>query len=184
MEISRWNQNLSWIIKQRNGFLVLSIGLLIANIILSVLAFTKNERVIVVPAYLKQSFWNEGSLVSESYIEEMSLFFSHLMLDTTPDSHNYRKDIILRYVAPEYYHILEQKLIEDAKKMQKEGVTTNFAPKQIAVSIKDLKAEIIGTLTSYIAGSRVGQSKEKYELEFVYSGGIFMLKGFKTKYED
>ena len=36
-------------------------------------------------------------------------------------------------------------------------------------------------LTKYIAGSRMGQSKEIYEIEFGYSGGIFMLKNFKSK---
>ena len=65
--------------------------------------------------------------------------------------------------------------------MKKEGVTTVFAPKEIIVDVKGLKAEIVGVLTKYIAGSRMGQSKEIYEIEFVYSGGIFMLKNFKSK---
>lgn len=179
MDAFRWRQSLHGLVKQRNGFLTISLGLLVTNIILGISLYTKSERVIIVPAYLKQSFWNEGSLVSDSYIEEMSLFFSKMMLDTTPDSHKYRKDIILRYVAPDHYHELENKLIEDAKRMSKDGVSTTFTPREI--KINKLKAEVIGTLTRYVAGTRVGQSKEKYELEFRYSGGIFMLKTFKAK---
>ncbi|WP_236869758.1 type IV conjugative transfer system protein TraE [Candidatus Bandiella numerosa] len=181
MRIERWNQSVEKLLKQRNGFLVISLGLMIANIMLGLMLFGKNERVIIVPAYMKQNVWSEGSLVSESYIEEMALFFSKLMLDTTPDSHGYRKDVILRYVAAEHYHDVEKRLISDAERMKKEGVTTVFAPKEIIVDVKGLKAEIVGVLTKYIAGSRMGQSKEIYEIEFGYSGGIFMLKNFKSK---
>ncbi|RZI47503.1 type IV conjugative transfer system protein TraE [Rickettsiales endosymbiont of Peranema trichophorum] len=183
MELFRWNNSIDRLVKQRNGFLVVSLGLLIANMLLSGLLFMKDERIIVVPAYFKQSFWVEGHLVSEAYIEEMSLFFTKMMLDTTPDSHQYRKDVILRYVAPEYYHDLEKRLIADARRMQKEGVSTMFAPKQVEVNTKELKSEVVGTLTQYVAGTRIGQSKERYELTFGYSGGVFMLKGFETKYE-
>ncbi|CAL7960203.1 conjugal transfer pilus assembly protein TraE [Alphaproteobacteria bacterium] len=128
------SKNLQSLIKQRNGFLVLSLGLLLCNVLLGTLLFFKNERIIVVPAYLKQSFWNEGSTVSNSYIEEMSLFFTNLMLNTTPDSHKYRRDVILRYVAPESYHIFEKKLIEDEELMSKNAVTTQFAAREVKVN--------------------------------------------------
>ena len=181
MKIEKWNQSVEKLLRQRNGFLVISIGLMVANILLGVMLYGKKERVIIVPAYMKQNVWSEGSLVSASYIEEMGLFFSKLMLDTTPDSHGYRRDIILRYVAPEHYHEVEKRLISDAERMKKEGVTTVFAPKEVKVDVKGLKAEIVGVITKYIAGSRMGQSKETYEIEFGYSGGIFMLKNFKSK---
>lgn len=178
---SNWSRNLEKVIKQRNGFFIITLGLLITNILMGVLLFNKSERVIIVPAYFKQSFWNQGELVSNEYIEEMSLFFTKLMLDTTPDSHKYRKDVILRYVAPEHYHKLEERLFKEAEEMYKQGVSTSFATKQIKVNSKKLSAEVTGTLTRYISGMRVGQSIEVYELEFGFSGGIFMLKNFKTK---
>jgi len=176
-----FSQNLAGLVKQRNGFLVISVGLSLCNFLLVGLFFAKKERIIIVPAYLKQSFWNEGSLVSRSYIEEMSMFFANLMLNTTPDSHKYRRDVILRYVAPEGYHNIEKKLIEEEDLMSKNAVTTQFMPKEIKVDIDRLESSIIGTLTRYIAGDRVGQTKECYHLKFGYSGGIFMLQKFESK---
>ena len=181
MLISKLSNSLEGVIKQRNAYLVIALGLLLTNVLIGTLLFSKKERVIVVPAYFKQSFWNEGELVSKSYIEEMSNWFAKMMLDTTPDSHKYRREVILRYVAPEYYHELEQKLIKEAEEMYKQGVTTNFMVKKIKVNPQKLTAEVTGVLIRYIAGTRVGQSKEVYRVQFGHSGGVFMLKDFSTK---
>lgn len=177
----KWSESLEKLIKQRNAFLVLSLGMMLANILTASLLFFKNERIVIVPAYFKQTFWTEGELVSDSYIEEMSLFFTKLMLDTTPDSHKYRRDVILRYVAPKYYHELEKKLIAEAERLYKEGVTTSFMPKE--VKVKALGAEVTGLLISYISGTRVGEVKETYQLQFGNTGGIFMLENFTVKKE-
>ena len=80
MKIEKWNQSVEKLLRQRNGFLVISIGLMVANILFGIMLFGKKERVIIVPAYMKQNVWSEGSLVSASYIEEMGLFFSKLMV--------------------------------------------------------------------------------------------------------
>jgi type IV secretory pathway TrbF-like protein len=55
MRIERWNQSVEKLLKQRNGFLVISLGLMIANIMLGLMLFGKSERVIIVPAYMKQN---------------------------------------------------------------------------------------------------------------------------------
>ena len=177
----KWNESIAKLVKQRNIFLVILLGMLVTNILTAVLLFTKNERIIIVPSYFKQSFWNQGEIVSESYIEEMTLFFSKLMLDTTPSSHKYRRDVILRYVMPENYHVLDKKLIEEEERLSRDAVVTSFVPKEIKVNSKKLTSEITGTSIRYVAGLKAGQVKETYRLEFGYSGGIFMLKNFKTK---
>ena len=177
------DRNIEILVKQRNGFLVIALGLLIGNIMMGSLLFNKKERVIIVPAYLKQSFWNEGSLVSHSYIEEMSIFFVSLMLNTTPDSHKYRRDVILRYVSPDGYHALEKQLISDEERMSKDTVTSQFSPKDIKVNGERLESIVTGTLIRYVAGERVGQTKEVYRLKFGYSGGVFMLNSFESVME-
>jgi len=108
---------------------------------------------------------------------------SKMILDTTPESHKYRREMILRYVMPEYYHKMEKKLIEEGDRMARDGVTTTFAAKEIAASSDELKAVISGTVTTYVSGERIGQTKVKYEMELGYSSGIIMLKNFKIKEE-
>ena len=183
MEERKWGESVIKLVKQRNIFLVLLLGLMAANIIQGMLLFGKKERVIIVPAYFKQGFWSEGEVVSDTYVEEMAVFMSKMILDTTPESHKYRREMILRYVMPEYYHKMEKKLIEEGDRMARDGVTTTFAAKEIAASSDELKAVISWTVTTYVSVERICQTKVKYEMELGYSSGIIMLKNFKIKEE-
>ena len=183
MEERKWKESVIGLVKQRNIFVVLVLGLVVANIMQGALLFGKKERVIIVPAYFKQSFWSEGEVVSDTYVEEMAFFMSKMILDTTPESHKYRREMILRYVMPEYYHQMEKKLIEEGERMAKDGVSTTFNPKEVAASSEQLKAVVSGIITTYVSGERIGQTKVRYEMEFGYSSGIIMLKNFKIKEE-
>jgi conjugal transfer pilus assembly protein TraE len=170
--------NISKLLQQRNAFLTVAIGLLLTNILLTIILFNKRERVIIVPAYLKQSFWSEGELVSPHYLEEMALFFAQLMLNASADTQGYRRDVILRYIAPESHTALEKKLLAEQKRFAKEGVATRFMPKGVEVDTSALQVKVKGLLDQYIAGTRVKQSLEEYIVQFTYVGGILMLKDF------
>lgn len=180
MNINYFKSDITKLIKQRNSSLLIIILLLISNIILAAGLFMKKQKVIIVPAYLKQSVWSEGELVSESYLEEMSLFFTKLMLDTTPTSLKSRRDIILRYIHPKYFHAMEKKLIEEERNLKRSSVATVFIPKRIEVNTKNFIARITGEITTYVAGSRIGQKLVKYDLHYAYSGGILMLSKFTS----
>jgi conjugal transfer pilus assembly protein TraE len=123
--------NLSKLLQQRNAFMFIAVGLLLSNILLAIILFNKRERVIIVPAYLKQSFWSEGELVSPHYLEEMALFFAQLMLNASADTQGYRREVILRYVAPESHAALEKRILAEQKRFSKEGLATRFVPKML-----------------------------------------------------
>ena len=82
MEERKWGESVIKLVKQRNIFLVLLLGLMTANIIQGMLLFGKKERVIIVPAYFKQGFWSEGEVVSDTYVEEMAVFMSKMIFWT------------------------------------------------------------------------------------------------------
>ena len=66
---------LQHLIHQRNIFVGMSAVLLGANVLLAVKTFSHQERIIITPPELHQSFWVEENRVSHHYLEEMSLFF-------------------------------------------------------------------------------------------------------------
>ncbi len=177
---SVWKENLYSLFKQRNAALVMAFGLLVTNMLLGVKVYTKNERVIVVPAYLKQSFWAEGENISKEYLEEMSLFFANLMLNVSAESMSYQREVVLRYVSPEFHGDLKHRLIDEEDKMRQQGLTTTFRAQEVKADVKSGEVIISGTLSQYISGNRVGQVTESYKAIFEYSSGILLLKGFEV----
>lgn len=89
------------LVAQRNCFLFFSAALSIAVILLSVLLFFKNERIVVVPT-TGSSFWIEDERVSSGYLEKMGLFLSDLLLNRTPSDVEKKNQIILEYVHPTF----------------------------------------------------------------------------------
>src|SRR5690606_15531655 len=99
-----WNQNLESVQKQRNWVVAFALVMLLGNILLIAKVFYHRERIIIVPAYLKQSFWAEGEVVSKEYLEEMTMFFANLVLNVTPESMEYQSKVVLKYVSPEFHN--------------------------------------------------------------------------------
>ena len=91
------------LLKQRNLLLTFSTGLLVSNIVLGIVVSLSDQRIIVMPADLKSEVWLEKGRVSNSYVEEMAIFFCHLILTVSPQSASFQRDILLRYAPPESY---------------------------------------------------------------------------------
>ncbi|MSO14457.1 type IV conjugative transfer system protein TraE [Rickettsiales endosymbiont of Trichoplax sp. H2] len=166
---------------QRNVAVIVCIVLLVANVLLSLSVLKAREKTVIIPAYLKQSVWVQGELMSSSYLEEMARYFSELLLDVTADNSKYKRDIVLRYVSPEYHNILENELIKEEKKLRKYNLTTDYVVKKIIVDEQNLQAKVIGTLIKYVAGQRVSEKEEKVTIRFGYASGIMLVKEFKRE---
>ena len=72
MEIGHSKEIASRYYKQRNIAIITGILMLGINGVLSLSILGNKEKTVIVPAYLRQTVWTQGELVSASYIEEMS----------------------------------------------------------------------------------------------------------------
>ena len=88
-------QNIS-IIRQRNFFAGCTLLAVISNFLLVVKISSTTERIIMVPGITKD-LSVEGSIVSESYLEETALLFASALLDLTADTISLKKNIILKH---------------------------------------------------------------------------------------
>ncbi len=100
------------IIVQRNIFLFLSTLLCGAVVLLSILAFTKKERIVIVPT-TGPSFWIEDGRVSTVYLEKMGLFLSDLLLNRNPSDVDRKNQMILEQAHPIFYHEIRRQLLQD-----------------------------------------------------------------------
>lgn len=171
--------NISQLIKERNTSLIVSLLMGVSNIALLSAYLFKNERVILVPPHIKNTFWVEEGRISMEYLEQMSLFMSTLLLDISPSSCAYKRDIILRYATPESYSELKKKLIDDEERYRELQLSTTFKPQEVISDPKTLEVVLKGQLSSFVAGQKIRESQETLTLQFNLRGGKIMLQTFK-----
>ena len=166
------------LIHQRNIFVGMSAILLGTNVLLAVKTFSHHERIIITPPEVHQSFWVEGNRVSNHYLEEMSLYFAHLLLDTSEASAPFNREVILRYANPESYGALKTQLLEDEQRYKKEQLSTSFKPSIVQVDNKRMTADITGDLLSYVGSKKISQYGETYRFQFHYDRGRLLINSF------
>lgn len=171
------------LIKQRSALLIITIGLLVSNIVLSIKLLSQTSRVIIIPPEIQKSFWVDHHTVSPEYLEQMSTFIAHQILDVTASSAQRQREIVLSYVAPELYNPLKKRLKAEEDFLRKDQVSTSFKTTNITVDPENLTVELIGEMNHYVASQRIKHEAETYILTFIYKGQRLQLKSFKLKGE-
>ena len=123
----------------------------------------------------------EGSVVSQSYLEETALLFVSALLDLTADTISLKKNIILKHASTgseQSLKSLQSYFADKEDEHKKFGLSTFFAPKQMQVDSKNLQVVIEGVLTSTFGKRGFEQNTLKYLLSFDYVGGHLKLKEF------
>lgn len=179
MKLRLSNGRLGDLLHQRNLLLSLVTVLLMINGIQALFTLFRDERVIVVPPDLNQKVWLEKNKVSASYLEEMALVFASLILESSPESAAYKRDIILRNAASESYGALKGTLLRDEKRLKKEHVTTSFQANALKVDPHNLKVDLTGDLLRFVGEKRISQSRDTYQFQFDYKAGRLLIKSFK-----
>lgn len=169
------------LLSQRNMLLTGASGLLLSNILLTFFLFQKSDRIVVIPPEIKEQFWVEQNLVSPGYLQEWTLFFTHLLLDNHPGSIRFNNNIILRNIVPESYTALKQQLEEEADKYASKKLITMFAPIKVDVDIHKMSAVIKGKFISKIGERTIKEKEETYEFTYKYQYGKLLIKTFNRK---
>ena len=178
------NHRLSDLLKQRNLLLSLVCALLIINLTQALFTLFRNERIVMVPLDLKQEVWLEKKQVSPSYLEEIALSFADLILEVSPSSAAYKREIILRHTTSEGYGLLKIQLLEEEKRLKKEHVTTSFQAHSVKVNASQLAVDLTGDLLRFVGEKRISQSRDTYRFQFEYRMGRLFIKSFKLIQSD
>lgn len=178
MKFTYFQQRFGRLHGQRNALLALVVVLLTVNVLQTVLLCVKREKTIIVPPELRQEFWVAGNRFAPSYLEEMGLFFTHLLLDVSPCNIMAQGEIVLRYVDSAFYGDFRRKLLEDEGRLKKDNLSLVFTPVHCEVFPGAMALEITGDLSSYMASKKVATHRERYRLEFTHHYGRLHLKRF------
>ena len=181
MNLTYLKSNLENLIKQRSALMVISVGLLLSNLLLVIKIMSDSTRIIITPPEIQKSFWVEKGSVSPEYLEQMSLFIAHLVLDVSPGSAKRQRDVALGYVSPKFYNALKKRLEDEEAFLKKEQVSLSFKPTHITVDAKELEVTLLGEMNHYVASERIKNSQESYKLHFDYRGSKLHLTSFKLQ---
>ncbi len=184
MKLKLLNNRLGDLLHQRNLLLVMVISLLATNLTQAAFSLFHNERVVVVPPDVRQEYWLEKNRVSPSYLEDMALFFAGLLLDVSPDSAEFKRDIILKNTVSHAYGVLKARLLEEEQQLKKQRVITSFQPNSFKTNSNELKVEVTGDLLCFVGEKKISQSRDTYQFSFVYQNNRLLIESFKLLRSD
>jgi len=169
-------------LRRRNHGLALAAGGLIMALLFClaiILDVIGTERTIVVPPSIDKTFWVTKDRVSKSYLEQMGSFIAWLILDVSPASVDWKKDILLNYVAPDQYGAMKSRQEIEAERLKRINASTFFLPQQLVASEAKQTVVIRGRLRTQVNGQDTATETKAYLAEFRYAGGRMHLHAFK-----
>jgi len=180
MNIKFYKSQLTRLVEQRNGYMLLAGGLIVLCILLVLLIFNLvgRERTIIAPPVVNKTFWVTNSEVSEEYLTEMSVFFAYMRLNVTPANVQYQHEVLLRFADPSFYGELEGQLELERKYLLNEHLNKAYYPSNLAVDIKNLKVRVIGTIHPSVGTEKFKEQNVVYEIKYGYKHGRLLIKAF------
>ena len=181
MDFERLNGDIKEM-RRRNRGLGLAVGVLAAGQILAlvvILNLLGTVRTVVVPPALNQTFWVTRDQASHEYLEQMGSFIAWLILDVTPASIDWKKDVLLGYVDPDQYGALKTRQEVEAERLKRINAATVFAPQQLVPSEAAQSVVIRGRLRTLVNGFETANELKSYLIEFSHAGARMHLKVFK-----
>jgi type IV conjugative transfer system protein TraE len=140
-------------------------GLLAAAHVLAlvvILNLLGTVRTVVVPPSINKSFWVSRDKASGEYLEQMGAFIAWLVLDVTPASIDWKKDILLGYVEPDQHGELKTRQELEAARLKRINASTFFMPQQLVPS-EDTQTVVVRGSAAH-AGQRPGNGQRRQGL--------------------
>lgn len=168
--------------RRRNRSLGLAAGALAVGQVLALLVVLNllgAVRTVVVPPSINKSFWVARDAASSEYLEQMGSFIAWLILDVSPSSIDWKKDILLGYVEPGQYAALKTRQEVEAERLKRISAVTAFAPQQLVASEDAQSLVVRGRLRTLVNGYETGNELKAYRIDFSYAAARMHLAGFK-----
>lgn len=172
--------------RKRNHSLGLAVGGMIAALLIClviIVTLIGSERTIVVPPSIDKTFWVSKDRVSREYLEQMGGFIAWLILDVSPASIDWKKDILLNYVVPDQHGAMKSRQEIEAERIKRINASTSFLPQQLTASEEQQTVVIRGRLRTQVNGQDTATETKSYLAEFRYAGGRMHLKSFKEIFQ-
>jgi conjugal transfer pilus assembly protein TraE len=138
------------------------------------------ERTVIVPPNIDKSFWVSRDKASREYLEQMAGYVSWLMLDVTPSTVDWKRNVLLNWVAPDQHAAMKTKMDLEADRLRTNNASTSFLIQQLTADEKEQSVLVTGRLRRQINGTDVAEPETRsYLAQFLYTGGRVHIQTFK-----
>ena len=137
------------------------------------------DRIVVTPPSIDKTFWVSKDRVSSSYLEQMGSFIAYLTLDVSPQSIDWKKTMLLQYVSPDVYGVLQTRQDLEADRLRRLNATTQFSVAQLVPNEEAMNVTLRGRLATFINGARTSDIDKEYVAEFEFKGNRVQIRNFK-----
>lgn len=181
MQLNLYHSKLAETLRGRNRVVAIAVMLLGTVLIQAMVIFylAGRERVVLVPPQLEKSVWLKGDLVSRTYLEQMSLFFASLALNTTPENAGFMHQKLLRFVDPKSYGQLKTHLIKEADILKGRNIATVFNPVALEIDENNLSVDISGDLVTLVGKTETSSVRKTYHTQFINRNGQWFVSEFR-----
>jgi len=190
MQYSLMKSHIAKLISSRNLSLwllstsVTANGLLAVTLLVFVYTSFIYQRIYLVPPVMESPIWLSKNKVSPSYLSQMSAYFAQLRLNSTPASHDYQSEMLLRYTAPEYYDQLQHSLATQGKYLVEENISTVFYPVAIEVEPEALEVHITGDYHTLVDSEPFIKKRISYVIGYRQTQGQLWITQFQEEQQN
>lgn len=131
MEWRRFFSTYRGLLRENRIWRTLSVCLVLSNLILTVVAFSRHETVVLVPANLTKEVRVGVNVGDRAYRESWGLFFSLLLGNVTPKTIDFVLERTGKYLAPNIYQETLKEMYAQAQQLKTNNLTISFEPTEV-----------------------------------------------------
>ncbi|WP_338885746.1 TraE/TraK family type IV conjugative transfer system protein [Xenorhabdus sp. TH1] len=132
MKFSKLRNTLSGLRETNNTLTITNLCTAIVSIVLIVLVFTKNERVVIVPPNLTTTSWIDNNEGSTAYMQSWAGYIATLLGNANPTSVKFIKESLEPFLAPTNRGAIMQTIDDEIGKIKRDRVSVSFSPTKIS----------------------------------------------------
>jgi conjugal transfer pilus assembly protein TraE len=157
---------------------VLSLTCLLCLVV--IVSIVGTDRTVIVPPNIDRSFWVTRDKASREYLEQMGGFIAWLVLDVTPTTVDWKRNLLLNWVSPERHAEMKTRMDLEAERLRNNNASTYFLVQQLAADEQRQSVVVTGRMRRQINGVDVSEPETRsYLAQFRFAGGRIHIHSFK-----
>lgn len=168
------------------SFLRMTVATLLVIIVVEGFVLLKTlglEKIVIVPPTINRSFWLSGTEVSKDYLEQMAYWYAGLVLNATPATGEYQKQMFLRYATPSDVGRLTTEAATRLEYLARNSASTLFTIEALTTNEGLMKVALTGSLSTFVGEKRIENRRANFVIGFAFINGRLYVKEFKETNE-
>jgi type IV conjugative transfer system protein TraE len=156
-----------------------NIGLSIAVLLLTLMAFNQRERVVVVPPVVSDQYEISFNSANASYYKSWALYVSTFLGNINPGNATFVAEGLETSFSPELYKKMQQGILEQAEDLRLTGRALRFYPDRVMYEKKSQKTFVTGKQEIVSSSGAVKEQEVVYEMQVQIQNGKPVVSQFE-----